>query len=107
MKVTTFAATLLTVGFAAYTAAAACCNVKVCDGFGLKGNCKNGCYPYRKYVNINRSGLRSSIGSGKTGKECACTFGKDNGSCMVVDVKGKDAPSHCLTGINRLYCWTK
>ena len=77
MKFTSFTATLIALSVTADTAAAACCNVKACDGFDLKGNCKNGCYPYRKTVKINRSGLRSSIASGKTGKECKCTFGKD------------------------------
>ncbi|KAH7468424.1 hypothetical protein FOMA001_g14968 [Fusarium oxysporum f. sp. matthiolae] len=104
MEFTTLAATLLTLGLGADIAAAACCDVKVCDDFNLKGNCKNDCYPYLKTVNINKSGLRSSIASGKTDKDCFCTFGKDSQSCMLVDDKSKNAPNHCLTGINKLYC---
>ncbi|RGP55779.1 hypothetical protein FSPOR_11987, partial [Fusarium sporotrichioides] len=80
MKFATLAATLLTLGFGADIASAACCNVTVCDGFNQKGKCKTQCYPYSKTVNINKSGLRSAIASGKTAKECGCTFGKDSRS---------------------------
>ncbi|CAG1984618.1 unnamed protein product [Fusarium graminearum] len=107
MKITTFAATLLSLGIAADTAAAACCNVKVCDGFNRKGNCMGGCYPYGKTVKINRSGLKSSIGSGQTAGDCFCTFGKNSQSCMLVNSKGQNAPNNCLTGINNLYCQRK
>lgn len=85
MKITTFAATLLSLSIAADTAAAACCNVKVCDGFNRKGNCMGGCYPYGKTVKINRSGLKSSIGSGQTASDCFCTFGKNRYVLNVVD----------------------
>jgi len=77
MKFTTLTAALLSLGLAADTASAACCNLKVCDGFGNKGNCMGGCYPYGKTVNIDRSGLKSSIGSAKTASDCKCTFGKN------------------------------
>jgi hypothetical protein len=84
MKFTTLAATLLTFSLATCSPvegardgleARACCDVKVCDGFNLSGNCKNGCYPYRKTASINRSGI-GAIGSLKTDTDCMCTYGK-------------------------------
>ncbi|UZP43025.1 hypothetical protein NXS19_010841 [Fusarium pseudograminearum] len=107
MKITTLAATLLSIGLAADTAAAACCNVKVCDGLNRKGKCKTSCYAYGKTVNINRSGLKSSIASGQTAKDCFCTFGKNSQSCMLVNSKGQNAPKSCLSGINKMYCQKK
>ncbi|KAH6867580.1 hypothetical protein B0T10DRAFT_611803 [Thelonectria olida] len=117
MKFTTFAATLLTFGLGSNLVvcspveeaqpgleARACCDVKVCDAANLQGNCKNGCYPYRKMTAINKSGI-GSIASLKTDTDCACTYGTASNSCGTVDYKGvKQVPNHCLTGIKNVYC---
>ncbi|KAF4999040.1 hypothetical protein FGRMN_2730 [Fusarium graminum] len=105
MKFTTLATAIFTLSLGADLATAACCEAKVCDGFNLKGKCKTACYPYNKTVKVNRSGLKSSVGSAKTSKGCSCTLGKNSASCMLVKSnKGVNAPSHCLTGINNIYC---
>ncbi|KAF5666755.1 hypothetical protein FHETE_6089 [Fusarium heterosporum] len=106
MKFTTLATAIFTLGFGADLAAAACCEAKVCDGFDLKGNCKNACYPYLKMAKVNMSGLKSGVGSAKTNKGCFCTFGKGSTSCMLADSnkKGANAPNNCLSGINNVYC---
>ncbi len=72
------ATAVLTLGLGANMAAAACCDMKVCDEFNLKGHCKTGCYPYDKTVLINRSGLKSPVASAKTDKDCFCTIGTDH-----------------------------
>ncbi|KAI1025282.1 hypothetical protein LB504_010009 [Fusarium proliferatum] len=105
MKLTAVATTLLTLGLGADMAAAACCDMKVCDGFNLKGNCKNGCYPYGKKALINRSGLKSAVASAKTDKDCYCALGlASGGSCEVFTSKPMNVPNFCLTGIKYAYC---
>ncbi|KAG7411225.1 hypothetical protein LZL87_007154 [Fusarium oxysporum] len=109
MKLTTLATTIFALGFGADLATAAkkpCCDMKVCDQFDLKGNCKTECYSYKTQSKINASGLKSSILSAKTDTDCYCTIGKDVQSCMMVDswAKGTNAPQNCQTGIKNTYC---
>ncbi|EKJ70972.1 hypothetical protein FPSE_08831 [Fusarium pseudograminearum CS3096] len=71
MKFTTLATTILSIALGADIASAACCDLKVCDGFNLKGRCKTACYPYTNTpVAINGDGLKGPIASGKTDTDC-------------------------------------
>ncbi|KAG8670103.1 hypothetical protein FPOAC2_09442 [Fusarium poae] len=107
MKFTTLITTLLSITTGAQLASAACCDLKVCDGFNLKGRCKTSCYQYTNTpIAINGDGLKGPIASGKTDTDCRCTLGKDNQSCMLVNSnkRGTNAPNHCLTGIAFAQC---
>ncbi|KAF4999039.1 hypothetical protein FGRMN_2729 [Fusarium graminum] len=116
MKFTTFATALFTLGFGADLAAAACCDMKVCTGFNLKGRCKTACYPYGSVVQINGDGLRGTIASGKTDTDCFCTVGVENrgdknrGSCTKIDSNRKGTNlqgTRCLGGVDSVQCMPK
>lgn len=94
MKFTTLATALFTLGLGAdMAAAAACCDLKVCNDFNLKGRCKTACYPYGKVVAINGEGLNKPIASAKTDTDCTCAMGGNPQyvSCCLITNLGRKA----------------
>jgi hypothetical protein len=94
MKFTTLATALFTLGLGAdMAAAAACCDLKVCNDFNLKGRCKTACYPYGKVVAINGEGLNKPIASAKTDTDCSCALGGNPQYvyCNIITIFGRKA----------------
>ncbi|WZH42493.1 hypothetical protein QYS62_003489 [Fusarium acuminatum] len=111
MKFTTLATTLFTLGLGAdMAAAAACCDLKVCNDFNLKGRCKTACYPYGKVVAINGEGLNKPIASAKTDTDCFCSMGGNpRGGSTFVDSrrKGSNLSGDFLNGVKEVQCTRK